>query len=131
IAGKDIVRILKTARQLQVLEILDYEPKFISDDFLQAFAQLGPSGIPVLCPNLQTICFRVPSDTELASFALALHTRGSSGTQNRLKTVTILCRASEKASAEETLQTSAWLDQLRDAGIDMQLGDLTSYVAWE
>lgn len=126
--GKDIVQILQRARQLRVLEVLDYHPIFISDDFLQAFAQLGLSGIPVLCPNLETICFRYCPNTDLASFVLALCTRGSSGSQNRLKTITILGDKYDKASVERTLQTSTCLDELRDTGIKIQVGDLTSHV---
>lgn len=131
LTGKDIVQILKAARELQVLDVRDSKANFISDDFLQAFVQLGPSGIPLLCPNLRTISFRPPSGTNLASFALALHARGSSGTQNLLTSVTVVCHASEKASVGETLQNSTWLGQLRDAGIDVELGDLTSQLPFK
>lgn len=127
LTSKDMVQILKAAQQLRVLEIMDIQPAFLTKSFMETFALLSPSGTPILCPKLQTIVFRQSRHTDLASFAHALQMRTSSGTQTILKTIIIVCKASIRASFLENLRTFAWWDQLRDVGIDVQVGDWASY----
>ncbi|KZP10522.1 hypothetical protein FIBSPDRAFT_963011 [Athelia psychrophila] len=128
LSGADVIQILNATQQLQVLEVRDVQPQFISSDFLEAFAQVSPSGTPVLCPKLREFRFR-PLATGFDAFAQALHMRDSSGTQNILKSVDIVCRTPpEKSSVLGTLQTSAWWGPLRDMGIDLRVPPLTQPV---
>ncbi|KZP02412.1 hypothetical protein FIBSPDRAFT_970018 [Athelia psychrophila] len=131
LAGKEMVQILKAAPLLQVLEVRDHQPRFISDDFLEAFSQLSPSGTPVLCPNLQTICFRYFPSIKLMRFALvlALRARGSPDTQEGLHTV-IVVYTSDQATAVKKLRTSAEWCSLRDASIDLQVRDVVAHAEW-
>lgn len=125
--GQHIMEILSAAKQLRSLEIPEAGGIFISADFVESFALLDSSGIPILSPNLQSLLFRHCYSINFEMLAQALMLRSLC---SPLTTVTILCWEDSMADILETFRVSAWWDQLHDLGIEVQVVDKYTYATW-
>ncbi|KAF7974213.1 hypothetical protein HWV62_13187 [Athelia sp. TMB] len=130
LSGTHMRKVLKAAQDLRELELPEDRPKCFSATFMERFGQLTPSGTPILCPNLRKLLLRYSEEMDFELLAAALLSRCSLTFQPTLKTITVLCRDTERASIMEAWRNSSWWIQLRDVGIDMRASHLESYEQW-